>query len=141
METRICGICKIEFPKTEEFFAKRKGVRKERFQGNCRCCQKEYRKKHYEENKEKYLTLSKEHKKETIKWFINYKSTLSCSNCGESRYWTLDFHHTNSEEKEYNISILANSSSKKKLIKEMSKCIILCANCHRDLHYREKMGN
>ena len=30
-------------------------------------------------------------------------------------------------------------ASKPKLLKEVEKCIVLCSNCHRDLHHQEKL--
>ena len=44
----------------------------------------------------------------------------------------LEFHHLNPLEKDFNIS----SSSKpiEELKKEVDKCQLLCANCHREVH-------
>ena len=68
------------------------------------------------------------------------KKTLKCIKCGENRWWVLDFHHVNPEEKEYSLARLKTQGSKPRIINEMSKCIVLCANCHRDLHYHEKIN-
>ncbi len=65
------------------------------------------------------------------------KKNLSCSSCGESRYWLLDFHHTDPSKKEIRVSAM-KSYKKEKILEEIDKCEVLCANCHRDLHYKEK---
>lgn len=47
----------------------------------------------------------------------------------------LEFHHINPEEKEFEIDIRHfSNTSLEKLKKEVNKCILLCANCHRELH-------
>ena len=66
---------------------------------------------------------------------MNIKKTLKCSICGEDRWWVLDFHHTDPNKKEKHISHLIESP--KKLQEELKKCIVVCSNCHRDLHYKK----
>jgi hypothetical protein len=48
-----------------------------------------------------------------------------------------DFHHMDKEEKEDSISWLMANSSPDKISEELSKCILLCANCHRLEHHYE----
>lgn len=68
---------------------------------------------------------------------IEYKNHLHCTKCGDSRFYVLDFHHLNPEEKDYTIA--RNSRIKfENLMNEIDKCIPLCANCHREFHYLEK---
>ena len=45
----------------------------------------------------------------------------------------LDFHHL--RDKEFNIANEIKNLSIDNLKKEIDKCIVLCANCHRKLHY------
>lgn len=45
----------------------------------------------------------------------------------------LEFHHLDASKKEFQISG-AHSRSWSSLEKELDKCILLCANCHRELH-------
>ena len=44
----------------------------------------------------------------------------------------LEFHHIDDFEKDFNIS--SKMSSWKRIEKELKKCVLLCANCHREVH-------
>ena len=46
----------------------------------------------------------------------------------------------NPDEKEIEVSMLVRKCSKQKLFDEINKCIVLCANCHRDLHYNNRLN-
>lgn len=69
------------------------------------------------------------------KWWDKIREGRICVSCGENHPSTLDYHHVDPNEKEYNITKLAKNHSKKKLEAELKKCVTLCANCHRLLHY------
>ena len=64
-----------------------------------------------------------------------FKKDLKCSECGFNHPAALDFHHVNPNEKEYSIAYLKHLGSKEKLLQEVDKCIVLCANCHRIHHH------
>jgi hypothetical protein len=54
-----------------------------------------------------------------------------CSLCGYRKCTAaLEFHHVG-EDKEKNVSQVSTKSS---LLREASKCIVVCANCHREIH-------
>lgn len=58
-----------------------------------------------------------------------------CSNCGYDKYiGALEFHHTDPSIKESNFSANWVKWSKKRRTKELDKCVLLCANCHREIH-------
>lgn len=46
-----------------------------------------------------------------------------------------DFHHRNPEEKSFGIGSELTNKSMDELLEEVKKCDLLCANCHRVLHY------
>lgn len=72
-------------------------------------------------------------------WFNDYKKTLCCSKCCENRWYVLDFHHTDESEKEENLGDAVRLGwSKEHLMEEIVKCIVLCSNCHRELHFLNK---
>lgn len=59
-----------------------------------------------------------------------------CEICGYNKNLAaLEFHHRNSEEKEFQIDLRHFSNGNlEKLENELQKCDLLCANCHRELH-------
>ena len=67
-------------------------------------------------------------------WLTDLKMSLKCIKCGESRHWVLEFHHRDPSKKEGSISRLLRGGSKKKVLEEIKKCDVLCANCHRTRH-------
>lgn len=46
----------------------------------------------------------------------------------------LEFHHLASARKDFGISSKGYTRSWKKIQEELDKCILLCANCHREAH-------
>jgi hypothetical protein len=65
-----------------------------------------------------------------------------CSICGEKRHYCLDYHHVDRSTKDKAVSkLLVEGSGLQKLIEEIEKCILLCANCHRELHWKENMDH
>lgn len=69
-------------------------------------------------------------------WLSNYKTERGCS-CGEKHPAVLQFHHRDPNEKEIDISkALFNGWSQKRLLSEIEKCDVKCANCHLKLHWK-----
>lgn len=68
---------------------------------------------------------------------VEYKGG-KCEICGYDKCVdALEFHHINPEEKDFGLS---NGDTKglEKLKKEADKCILICSNCHRELHAKER---
>ena len=67
------------------------------------------------------------------------KSHFKCAKCGDSRGYVLDFHHKDPQGKESGISqLISNNANLTKIKQEIDKCVILCANCHREFHFLGK---
>ena len=49
----------------------------------------------------------------------------------------LDFHHLNPNEKDFNLSKFAQKSLTD-IKNELNKCILICSNCHRELHAKQR---
>lgn len=70
---------------------------------------------------------------EKRKWFIDLISNSCCCDCQENDRRCLEFHHL--RDKLFQISYLLTSGHSLDFLKEeISKCVILCANCHRIRH-------
>lgn len=75
-------------------------------------------------------------KRQVRKWIREYKIGKSCAECGfYSHICALEFHHKDPEEKLFSISKFPEGCTKKMLYDEIDKCLILCSNCHKILHW------
>lgn len=65
-----------------------------------------------------------------------------CSRCGyKKNIASLVFHHLDPSKKKFNIgSRTIVRKSRKEVEEEISKCIVLCQNCHNEIHYPEYEG-
>jgi hypothetical protein len=67
---------------------------------------------------------------------VEYKGG-KCEICGYDKCIdALEFHHLDPNEKEFGIA--GDTRSLEKLKKEADKCVLICANCHRELHAKER---
>ena len=59
-----------------------------------------------------------------------------CTICGyKKNIAALVFHHTDSNEKDFKLDMRSLSNRKlESVLMEISKCILVCANCHAELH-------
>lgn len=60
-----------------------------------------------------------------------------CQLCGYNKCQeALELHHINPDEKELSFgAIRANPKAWLKIVEELKKCILLCSNCHKEVHY------
>lgn len=73
-----------------------------------------------------------------VRTFLEDTKSSGCKVCGEPHFACLDFHHRDPKEKKFNIGMQVGTYSLKKLRVEVAKCDVLCANCHRKLHAKER---
>ena len=68
------------------------------------------------------------------KLMVEYKGN-SCSICGYNKYLgALEFHHLDPKNKDFTPSKLKRYTFDDKVKIELDKCILVCANCHREIH-------
>lgn len=81
------------------------------------------------------------HKQRNKKVLLEAVQKFKCEKCGfESNYNALDFHHNNKGDKEHTFARLSLyfttvTDLTKKLLDELTKCKVLCANCHKIEHF------
>ena len=65
---------------------------------------------------------------------VQYKGG-KCQVCGYNKcIKALDFHHVNPKAKNFTISMKGHIKSWTKVKKELDQCIVVCSNCHREIH-------
>jgi transcription elongation factor Elf1 len=74
--------------------------------------------------------LARKQKQQYKKKLAEIKQTSGCVDCGESNHIVLDFDHLSN--KKYNVSrMIHDGFSWAAIKKEIAKCEVVCANCHR----------
>lgn len=114
---------------------------------NCEICGKILtgRQRKFCSNKHKQMAINTKHQKYEMQkkraeerriYFIE-KMGGKCSICGYNKsIHALEFHHTNPSDKKFSLeSRRMSNTNMSDLEAEAKKCIILCANCHRELHH------
>ena len=127
-----CFRCKIYKSKRE--FYKNK-ANKDGLYSYCKSCHVIATKKWKKENKELHLFYRRKRYNKNREFFAAYKKELKCYKCKENHPACLAFHHRNPSKKSFNIGCSLVRYSIKKIMKEIAKCDVLCANCHMKLHY------
>jgi len=65
---------------------------------------------------------------------VEYKGGC-CQLCNYSKHvGALEFHHLDPNEKDFGISKTGTTKSWNRIRAEIEKCILVCANCHREIH-------
>ena len=102
--------------------------------------QAEYSKAYYEKNRSKVISKINQNKRANRAWFTSYKKTLSCIECGENHPATLDFHHVEPRKSKVKVNeLVSDGHTKTRILAEIAKCVVLCANCHRKHHHNERI--
>lgn len=120
MKTKTCKICNEEKAVSEfhstGFNTLKDGSKTVNYKPACKVCANAAAKRRFERKLE------------------NAGVVWECSECGYDKCKdALDFHHVNPAEKEF-IMAAAWTLSEQRIKEEVSKCVILCANCHREVH-------
>ena len=111
---KICPHCKKE--KSLDEFYKRRGNQPSVYCKQCTGIQ--------------VITRQQNFKKQCL----DYKGS-KCLSCGYNNYQgALEFHHLDPNEKEFQLSSVRHNSFNEKIKKELDKCILLCSNCHKEIH-------
>ena len=123
MTTKICTKCKLKLP-IEEFHWRNKAAGTRR--SECKKCHNATMRKDYDKKREQV---------DAMKFSFG-----GCQKCGYDKcIEALDFHHRNPDEKEYDIAqMIRNHRTQEVIAQEMQKCVVLCANCHREFHFLER---
>ena len=134
---KTCSICKILKIETDFYY---RDKRTNKLHAQCKSCynlkRKETYKQHYHTYKSEYrerAIIRNRRLKDLLRVkTLEYLKDKSCVMCGMSDPRVLDFDHINPTTKSFGIArALHNIMAWEKVLAEIEKCQILCANCHR----------
>ncbi len=138
MEQRECTKCG-EAKDIDQFAWKNKaaGIK----QRICKACVGMLSKQNYIANKDRHVQTCRRATADRVQRIREYLASLNlkCQECGEDHPAVIDFHHMDPTEKESSVSnLVGQGHSLDRIKKEIDKCIVLCSNCHRKLHWKER---
>ena len=86
------------------------------------------------EKSKKNVERVKKRRRDLKKMAVDYKGGC-CERCGYDKcIEALEFHHKDPNEKDFGIAHKGHTKSWEKIKKEVDKCILVCSNCHREIH-------
>ena len=88
----------------------------------------------YYKNQQDRIETKERRRTRLREWFTRLKrERFVCERCPEDRPAAIDFHHPGS--KRAGVSQMVNHGySKRRILDEIERCAVLCANCHRKEH-------
>jgi hypothetical protein len=133
----ICNHCHQE--KDEEEFNWRWKSLNTR-QRTCRECQKAQKNDWYSNNADRHKANIYQNKLSNVndarEYVRDYLSNHHCVDCGEADIRVLEFDHVRGQKRE-TVGILINRGYPlSTIIEEISKCEVVCSNCHKKRTYR-----
>ena len=128
-----CTKCQELKPKTAFHL---KTAKKRGRQFVCKHCRQAYSRDWYAKNRERLRQEAVNRKNTKKQWLADLKTHLKCVQCNFSHPAALVFHHRNPAKKRGNISEIVFAWKTERILAEIAKCDVLCANCHRVLHFK-----
>ena len=133
---KTCSGCNVVKP-VEEFNFKysAEGIR----HSYCRECGKRLTRSHYKRNKRSYLKRNLRAYAERRQLVLEAKSR-PCADCGtQYPYYVMDFEHRDGRLKEFALNAV-HRVTKRAILREIAKCDVVCANCHRERTHRRRVA-
>lgn len=120
-----CRACLQEKPETEFFRNSNGKSHKKYYDRICKTCKKNRTRAHIRQNKQTLVNL------------LGGK----CSRCGYDKCSdAYDFHHIDPNVKEFQYNDI-RAAHIDTLVKEIEKCVLLCKNCHAEVHYELRLAD
>ncbi len=101
----------------------------------CRPCRARYRRARYERNKTDYISRAKAEmrmkREDALALVYDYLHSHPCVDRGEGDIVALEFDHVDPDQKTMDIATMIGHLTWPRILVEIQKCAVRCANCHR----------
>lgn len=94
--------------------------------------QKQAQARYFQENKTALVAVLRNKRRSMRQFVQKIKESTPCKDCEETfPHYIMDFDHLPGQKKTFGVAQISRCSSIDALKKEIAKCDIVCANCHR----------
>jgi hypothetical protein len=112
-----------------------------KLQSKCRNCLRAYHRSYYKSHKSRFIEKNRRNKNRqrarlrAIMWAAKQRP---CEDCGQEFHpWVMEFDHRDPETKQAAVAnLVSKGCPDARLLEEISKCDVVCANCHRMRTYQ-----
>ena len=86
-------------------------------------------------DRREYMIMAVTRRRRKLKQMVVDHKGGKCQACGYDKcVWALDLHNIDESTKEFSLSVRGLTRSWEIIKSEADKCILVCANCHREIH-------
>lgn len=126
-EIKTCAGCRLPLPHSAYTWK----LRGRQLASYCRLCLKDHRRQRYVQHKKAYIARAARYQKTVIRsWYVALKEKTPCADCGKFyHHCQMDFDHL--RDKKFRLAGGYLKRGRRKMMQEMAKCELVCANCHR----------
>ena len=127
---KVCSTCLME--KSVDEFNRKGGT----LQSKCKSCQRAYHRFYYRQHKSRFIVKNRRDKgrqrKRLRKILLEVKQQPG-QDCGGSFHpWVMELDHREGTKKEAAVAdLVSKGCTDARLLEEIEKCDVVCANCHR----------
>jgi hypothetical protein len=126
-QVKRCSTCKVVKLLTE---FNRRTTAKDGRQWSCRDCNKAYHYTHWERHMAQIRRRSRAVLEQNRQRMVEYLGQHPCVDCGENDILVLEFDHL--RDKTANVgTMMMRKQVWSRILAEIAKCEVVCANCHR----------
>ena len=140
---KICSRC-LKNKRLTSFYSRKTGKRLGEYYEKCIECMKKRGRDYYSKNQKRQLKLALLRRKKAYllkRKFIDKIKNVPCADC-KKRYssYVMDFDHRSIDDKITDIGSMSSKNwSLERIKKEIEKCDVVCANCHRIRTYKNML--
>ena len=107
----------------------------------CKSCRKAYDASYWQKTRHTRMQFRKLRQAEIESWHRGLKETTACADCGSYfHHAAMHFDHIPGHPKRREVSTLVHQGARRAAMHEITKCELVCANCHAVRTYERVRG-
>lgn len=107
----------------------------------CKSCRKEYDASYWQKTRHTRVQFRRRRQAELESWHRSLKESTPCADCrGHFHHAAMHWDHLPGESKRLEVSTLVHRGARRAAVHEMTKCELVCANCHAVRTYERVRG-